>query len=118
MMEDWTIYILMIEGLPLLGFIYYLEHKKRMYLLERDIRKIGPDVSIREKRLVRGVFLSLAGSALIYVPKMAGIFGLNAELTFEMLLIGAITICAGLAILLTIGMIRPKDFILPDKEAD
>lgn len=117
-MDDWIIYILLIEGLPLQGFIYYLEHKKRMYILDRGGQKIEPEGSIKEKRLVKGIFLSLAGSALIYVPKIAGIFGLKADLTFEMLLAGVITICAGLAILLSIGVIRPKDFILQSKEAE
>ena len=117
-MDDWTTYILLIEGLPLLGFIYYFEHKKRMYILERYGQKIEPAGSVREKKLVRGVFLSLAGSAMIYVPKMSSILGLKADMTFEMFLIGVLTICAGLAILLSSGMLRPKAFTLSDEESD
>lgn len=100
-MDDWVTYILLIEGLPLLGFIYYLEYKRRMYLLSKDGQKTEPASSVLEKRLVRGIFLSLSGSALIYAPNVAGILGLNSSLTYEMFLIGVVVICAGLAILLS-----------------
>ncbi|HWQ19719.1 MAG TPA: hypothetical protein VN455_08070, partial [Methanotrichaceae archaeon] len=101
-------YILLIEGLPLLGFIYYLEYKKRMFLLTKDGQKVEPAGSILEKRLVRGVFLSLSGSALIYAPNIAGTIGLNSSMTYEMFLTGVVVICAGLAILLSCAMLRFK----------
>ncbi len=98
-MDSWTMNILLIEGLPLLGFVYYLEYKRRMYLLEKFGPKGESPSSPREKKLAKGLFLILAGSALIFIPGIASVLGQAAELNFEMLLIGVIIICAGLAIL-------------------
>jgi len=105
-MESWTVNILLIEGLPLLGFIYYLEYKRRMYLLERDGTKVESASSPNEKRVVKGLFLLLAGSALIITPGIAGWLGLDTELSFEMLLIGVVIICAGLAIMISCGVAK------------
>jgi hypothetical protein len=102
-MDAWTVNILLIEGLPLIGFIYYLEYKRRMYLLEKVGPKSEPACSPREKKLVKGLFFLLAGSALIIMPGIAGLLGLGIELSFEMLLIGVIIICAGLAIIVSTG---------------
>lgn len=113
-MDDWAIYILLIEGLPLLGFIYYLEYKKRMFLLTNNGQKTEPASSVLEKRMVRGIFLSLSGFALIYAPNIAGIFGLNTSMSFEMLLTGVVVICAGLAILLSYAILRFKSFMPSD----
>ena len=107
-MDAWTVNILLIEGLPLIGFIYYLEYKRRMYLLEKVGPKSEPACSPREKKLVKGLFLLLTGSALILMPGMARLLGLGIELTFEMLLIGAIIICAGLAIMASCGILKIK----------
>lgn len=102
-MESWTVNILLIEGLPLLGFIYYLEYKRRMYLLERDGAKAETASSTKEKKVVKGLFLLLAGSALIVTPSVSGWLGFGPDLSFEMLLIGVIIICAGLAIIVSTG---------------
>ncbi len=107
-MDSWTINILLIEGLPLLGFIYYLEHKRRMYMLERDGAKVETASSPKEKKVVKGLFLLLCGSALIITPGIAGLLGLGTELSFEMLLIGVIIICAGLAIMMPFGFAKIK----------
>jgi len=107
-MDAWTVNILLIEGLPLIGFIYYLEYKRRMYLLEMVGPKSEPACSPREKKLVKGLFLLLTGSALIIMPGVAGLLGLGIELSFEMLLIGAIIICAGLAIMASCGILKIK----------
>lgn len=107
-MDGWTANILLIEGLPLLGFIYYLEHKRRMYLLEKFGPKTEPTCSPKEKMLAKGLFLILAGSALIITPGIAGLVGLGVELSFEMLLIGVIIICSGLAIMVSCGVFKIK----------
>lgn len=40
-MTDWPVLLLIMEGIPFLAFVYYLEHKKKMYLLERETQN-GP----------------------------------------------------------------------------
>jgi hypothetical protein len=105
-MESLTLNILLIEGLPLLGFIYYLEYKRRMYLLEKNGAEVDTASSPNEKSMVKGLFLLLAGSALIITPGIAGWLGLGTELSFEMLLIGVVIICAGLAIMMSCGVAK------------
>jgi len=113
-MESWTVNILLIEGLPLLGFIYYLEYKRRMYLLERDGAKVETASSPKEKKVVKGLFLLLAGSALIITPGIAGSLDMGTDLSYEVLLIGVIIICAGLAIMMSCGV--AKIFGLSEKD--
>ena len=107
-MSDAAIYIILIMGLPLLGFVYYLEHKRRMYLLERYGLKDLPEDLIREKRLIKGLFLSLSGLSLTIIPNIASIVNIQARLSLEMLLIGAIVTCAGLAMLIGGSILREK----------
>ncbi len=107
-MDGWTANILLIEGLPLLGFVYYLEHKRRMYLLEKEVPRKESTTSLVERKLVKGLFLVMSGFFLIFAPAIASIIGLEAELNFDMLLIGALIICAGLAIIACCGIFRIK----------
>lgn len=99
---------MLIEGIPLIGFIYYLEFKRRMYLLEKVGPKSDPPCSPREKKLVKGLFFVLAGLALIILPGTAGLLGLGIALSFEMLMIGAIAMCAGLAFMASCGILKMK----------
>ncbi|MFB3764742.1 MAG: hypothetical protein ACE14P_05775 [Methanotrichaceae archaeon] len=117
-MDSWTVNILLIEGLPLLGFIYYLEYKKNMYLLEKEGSKKQSVSSLKEKKLVKGLFLVLAGSALVIAPGIAGIFGFSAELSLETVLIGTIIISAGLAILIGCGIFKVKGISLTEERGE
>ena len=107
-MSDMALYILLIFGLPLIGFIYYLEHKRRMYLLERYGLKEEPNGTIGEKRLIKGLFLSLSGLSLTFIPNIADIVDVEASVTLEMLLIGAIVTCAGLAMIVGDSILKAK----------
>jgi len=97
---DWAVLLLILEGIPFLAFIYYLEYQKKMHLLKNDIVKDEPlDVRL-ERRLISGIFLSLAGVSLIISPSIARFAGLEASLTFEMLVMGVVVLSSGLAMLL------------------
>ena len=109
-MTNWVLLLLVMEGLPLLTFIYYLEYKKKMYLLEKR-GAIGDSLAARhERRLMGGLYLTLAGAALIVAPSIARMAELEASLTFEFLLVGIITFCAGLAMLLGYCVLRRRHF--------
>jgi hypothetical protein len=108
---DWPVILLILEGIPFLAFVYYLDHKKKMYLLERggaERAKEEPlDVRL-ERRLSSGLFLSLAGASLIFSPNLAGFAGLETALTFELLLMGIVVLCSGLAMLLGYGIMKGR----------
>ncbi len=110
-MTDWPIILLILEGIPFLAFVYYLEHKKKMYLLERGgadrIKEESIDLRL-ERRLSSGLFLSLAGASLIFSPNLAGVAGIETALNFELLVMGIVVLCSGLAMLLGYGIMRGK----------
>ena len=110
-MTDWSILLLIMEGIPFLAFVYYLEHKKRMYLLERggaeQAREESLDLRL-ERRLSSGLFLSLTGVSLILSPSLAGLAGVETSLTFELLVMGLVVLCSGLAMLIGYGIMKGR----------
>ena len=107
-LTDWVLILLVLEGLPVLTFVYYLEYKKRMYLIERNVVQEEPRDSRLERRLLSGLFLTFAGSSIVLSPNIARSVGINAVLTLELLLIGIIVISAGLAMLLGYGILKGR----------
>jgi len=99
------------EGIPFLAFVYYLDHKKKMYLLERGeadrAKEETLDVRL-ERRLSSGLFLSMTGASLIVSPNLARFAGLETALTFELLVMGIVVLCSGLAMLLGYGIMKGK----------
>jgi hypothetical protein len=96
---DWAITLLILEGIPLLALIYFLRHKKEMYLLEKGISVPDRPELRAEKRMLNGIFLSLAGASMILIPKGSQFLGLEVKLSFELLAAGAIVLCAGLSLI-------------------
>ena len=110
-MTDWPILLLIMEGIPFLAFVYYLDHKKKMYLLERggaEQAKEEPLDLRLERRLSSGLFLSLTGASLIVSPSLARFAGLDTSLTFELLVMGIVVLCSGLAMLLGYGIMKGR----------
>lgn len=108
---DWPVILLILEGIPFLAFVYYLDHKKKMYLLEKGGTERAKEESLEvrlERRLSSGLFLSLAGATLIFSPNLAGFAGLETALTFELLLMGIVVLCSGLAMLLGYGIMKGR----------
>ncbi|MGB3944682.1 MAG: hypothetical protein WBK88_07820 [Methanothrix sp.] len=67
-MTDRIVAVLVAEGMALAAFVYYLDPKRRMALLEKGIvEEDSPDLRL-ERRLLTGLFLLLAGAALIRSP--------------------------------------------------
>ncbi|HOO52989.1 MAG TPA: hypothetical protein PLM24_03025 [Methanothrix sp.] len=99
-MTDLAVMLLVTEGVALSAFVYYLDHKRRMYLLEKGISKEEPPDARLESRLLCGLFLLLSGIALIASPNIARIAGLEVSLTFGLLIMGILAVCSGLAMIL------------------
>lgn len=115
-LTDIAIQLLVLEGVPVLAFVYYLLHKKQMYLLEKGVEE-KDDKKIRsERRVINGVFLILAGVSMILAPKFASLVGIEAQLTFELLLASLVVLCAGVAMLVGEGLIRYKASMNKDQD--
>lgn len=115
-MTDIAIQILVLEGVPVLAFVYYLLHKKQMFLLEKG-KEEKDDRKLRsERRIINGVFLMLAGSAMIMAPGAATLAGIEAQLSFELLLASLVVLCAGMAMLIGEGLIRYRAFHSKDRD--
>lgn len=99
-MTDWVVFIFVAEGLALSAFVYYLDHKRQMCLLEKGIfKEESPDARL-ERRLLSGLFFLLTGIALMISPYLARIAGLEFSPTFGLLVMGILAFCAGLAMIL------------------
>ncbi len=105
-MNDWIAVLLVVEGIPLLAFIYYLEHKRRMYILERGIpSEVSPEVGV-ERRVCNGLFLVLIGLFVLSLPAIADLFGLEVSPTLELILSGFVILSAGLSLILGTWILR------------
>ena len=99
-MTDWIVAMLVAEGLALSAFVYYLDHKRQMCLLEKGVFKEESPAVRLERRLLSGLFLLLTGIALMISPYLARIAGLEVSPTFGLLVMGILAFCAGLAMIL------------------
>ena len=110
-MTDWPVLLLIMEGIPFLAFVYYLDHKKKMYLLERGGGDQGREEPLEvrlERRLSSGLCLSLTGFSLLASPNLARFAGIETGLTFQLLVMGIVVLCSGLAMLLGYGIMRGR----------
>jgi hypothetical protein len=99
-LNDWITGLLVAEGIPLLAFIYYLEHRRRMYLLEKGCMIVEPPERRAERRLCNGLFLLLAGAFVLSVPALANICGIEVRPALEQVLAGFLIASAGLSLIL------------------
>lgn len=105
-MTDWIVAVLVAEGMALAAFVYYLDHKRRMALLEKGVvEEDSADLGL-ERRLLSGLFLLLVGSALIISPSLGRAAGLEVDLTFDLLLLGFVAFSGGLAMILGWWMLK------------
>jgi hypothetical protein len=97
---DWIVAMLVAEGIALAAFVYYLDHTRRMALLEKGVvEEDSPDLRL-ERRLLSGLFLLLAGAALIISPSLGRAAGLEVDLAFHLLFLGFVAFSGGLAMIL------------------
>ncbi|MDD4652643.1 MAG: hypothetical protein PHQ34_10480 [Methanothrix sp.] len=116
-LTDIAIQLLVLEGVPVLAFVYYLLHKKQMYQLEKGIEE-KDDKQIRaERRIINGLFLALAGSSMILAPSFAVLIGIEAHLSFELLLASLVVLCAGIAMIIGGELIKYRAGFAKDRNS-
>jgi hypothetical protein len=114
-LTDIAVQLLILEGVPVLAFVYYLLHKKQMYQLEKGIEE-KDDKQIRsERRIINGLFLTLAGFSMILAPRFAALVGIEAHLSFELLLASLVVLCAGMAMIIGGELIKYKAGFAKDR---
>jgi hypothetical protein len=116
-LTDIAIQLLVLEGVPVLAFVYYLLHKKQMYQLEKGIAEKDDKKIKSERRIINGLFLILAGAVMIIAPGFASLVGVEASLSFELILASLVVICAGMAMLIGEGLIRYKANMSKERDA-
>lgn len=105
-LTDIAVQLLILEGVPVLAFVYYLLHKKQMYLLEKGIVEKDDQKIRSERRMINGLFLMLAGASMILAPNFAVLAGIETHLSFELLLASLVVLCAGTAMLIGGALIK------------
>jgi hypothetical protein len=115
-LTDVAVQLLILMGIPSLALAHYLWHKRKMYLLEKGIQE-KDDLKVRsERRIINGIFLTLAGIFMVLTPKIAVAAGIEANLSFELLLASLIVLCAGMALLIGSGILRYRTLRQCEKE--
>jgi hypothetical protein len=115
-LTDVAVQLLILMGIPFLGLAHYLWHKRKMYLLEKGIQEKDDPKVRSERRTINGIFLTLAGIFMVLTPKIAEAAGIEAHLTFELLLASLIVLCAGMALLIGSGLLRYRALRQCEKE--
>ena len=115
-LADTAILLLILEGVPFLALVYYLLHKKQMFMLEKGIVVKSDRCMRSERRMINGLFLTLAGGSMVLAPKIALSVGIEANLSFELLLASMIVLCAGLAMLIGGGLLKYKSSFFKTSE--
>jgi len=105
-LNDWILGLLIAEGMPLLALVYYLEHRRRMYLLEKGCTTVEPHDRRAERRLCNGIFLVLSGAFVLSMPALAKVFGIEMMPALEQILAGFLIASAGLSLILGTFLIR------------
>ena len=107
-MTDWIVAVLVAEGMALAAFVYYLDHKRRMALLEKGVVEEDSADLRHERRLLSGLFLLLAGAALIISPSLGRAAGLEVDLTVELLVLGLVAFSGGIAMIIGWWMLKRR----------
>jgi len=85
-------------------------------MLEKGIEE-KDDKKIRsERRIINGLFLVLAGASMILAPSFAALAGIEAHLSFELLLASLVVLCAGTAMLIGGELIKYKANLSKDRD--
>jgi len=87
-----------------------------MYLLEKGIEQKDNKKIRSERRIINGLFLILAGASMILAPNFAALAGIEAHLSFELLLASLVVLCAGTAMLIGGELIKYKANLAKDRE--
>lgn len=85
-------------------------------MLEKGIEERDDRCVRCERRMTNGLFLTLGGLSMILAPRIASFAGIEAKLSFELLLASLIVLCAGLAMLIGSGLIKYRPDLFEDRD--
>ncbi len=115
-MTDIAVQLLVLEGVPFLALVYYLLHKKQMFMLEKGIEAKDDKRGRAERRIINGLFLILAGTSMILAPHIAAVVSIEAHLSFELLLASLVVFCAGTAMIIGGELIKYRSNLPEESE--
>ena len=92
-MTDWVLII--IAAIACYAFVAYLEHKKKIDLIDRGLWNPGEKQERPEHKLITGVFFLLLGVALLIGVQLHFV---EPDLTSELRLSGLLTTAAGIGL--------------------
>jgi hypothetical protein len=98
-MIDWILLIIAVIACFML--IMYLDHKKKMSLIERGLWKPDEGTGRAEDRLITGLFFLLLGAALLIGSCFThGIDGISPDLVWGLRISALVTGFTGIALIL------------------
>ncbi|MCD6207218.1 MAG: hypothetical protein J7J06_04400 [Methanosarcinales archaeon] len=110
-MTDWV--LIMIAAVACYAFVTYLEHKKKLDLIDRGLWKPEEKQERPEHKLITGLLFFLLGVALLVGSCLPGV---EPGLVGGLRISGLLTTAAGVALLIahsitskkSLGLFRPK----------
>ncbi len=92
-MTDWVLII--IAAIACYAFVAYLEHKKKLDLIDRGLWKPEEKQEKPEHKLITGLFFLLLGAALLF-----GSYFTEPDLVSGLRISGLLTTAAGIALVI------------------
>ena len=92
-MTDWVLII--IAAIACYAFVTYLEHKKKLDLIDRGLWKPDEKQEKPEHKLITGLFFFLLGAALLI-----GSYFVEPDLVSGLRISGLLTTAAGIALMI------------------
>ena len=92
-MTDWVLII--IAAIACYAFVAYLEHKKKLDLIDRGLWKPEEKQEKPEHKLITGLFFLLLGSALLF-----GSYFTEPDLVSGLRISGLLTTAAGISLVI------------------
>jgi quinol-cytochrome oxidoreductase complex cytochrome b subunit len=100
-MTDWV--LIVIAAIACYAFVAYLEHKKKLDLIDRGLWKPEEKQEKPEHKLITGLFFFLLGVALLIGSCLPGV---EPDLVGGLRISGLLTTAAGMALLIAYAICK------------
>jgi nitrate reductase gamma subunit len=88
-----------------------------MYLLEKGMEENDDKKARSERRIINGIFLILAGASMMFAPNLAAFAGIEAHLSFDLILASLLVLCAGIAMLIGGEILKHRTYFSKETDA-